>query len=170
MLGYGQIGVFGNPTKLAKPEMKKNSTGQYVTLSNAFVGPFPKSTFSPRDRDPPALLFWFVTRHLIHVSGRSRREAESEKNLSSGKKILPSRISNPLFEPVSRPKNERQIRNTNPVFCHPPIYTICPYDLRVGKSHQIRISKPGMRHILFLSFYAKRRGGPLANAPPRSRI
>ena len=101
---------------------------------------------------------------------RSRREAESEKNLCSGKKILPSRISNPLFEPVSRPKNERQIRNTNPVFCHPPIYTICPYDLRVGKSHQIRISKPGMRHILFLSFYAKRRGGPLANAPPRSRI
>ena len=104
MLGYGQIGVFGNPTKLAKPEMKKNSTGQYVTLSNAFVGPFPKSTFSPRDRDPPALLFWFVTRHLIRISGRSRREAESEKNLSSGKKILPSRISNPLFEPVSRPK------------------------------------------------------------------
>ena len=35
---------------------------------------------------------------------RSRREAESEKNLCSGKKILPSRISNPLFEPVSRPK------------------------------------------------------------------
>ena len=128
MLGYGQIGVFGNPTKLAKPEMKKNSTGQLVTLSNAFVGPFPKSTFSPRDRDPPALLFWFVTRHLIRISGRSRREAESEKNLSSGKKILPSRISNPLFEPVSRPKNERQIRNTNPVFCHPPIYTVCPYN------------------------------------------
>ena len=96
--------VLWRPDKVGQTVNEKKSTGQYVTLSNAFVGPFPKSTFSPRDRDPPALLFWFVTRHLIHVSGRSRREAESEKNLSSGKKILPSRISNPLFEPVSRPK------------------------------------------------------------------
>ena len=127
MWAYGQMVVFGNPTKVGQTVNEKKSTGQYVTLSNAFVGPFPKSTFSPRDRDPPALLFWFVTRHLIRISGRSRREAESEKNLCSGKKILPSRISNLLFEPVSRPKNERQIRNTNPVFCHPPIYTVCPY-------------------------------------------
>ena len=105
-----------------------------------------------------------------YISGRSRREAESEKNLRSGEKILPSRISNLLFEPVSRPKNERQIRNTNPVFVTHLFILFAHTAIRVGKSHQIRISKPGMRHILFLSFYAKRRGGPLANAPPRSRI
>lgn len=105
-----------------------------------------------------------------YISRRSRREAESEKNLRSGKKILPSRISNLLFEPVSRPKNERQIRNTNPVFVTHLFILFAHTAIRVGKSHQIRISKPGMRHILFLSFYAKRRGGPLANAPPRSRI
>ena len=162
--------VLWRPDKVGQTVNEKKSTGQYVTLSNAFVGPFPKSTFSPRDRDPPALLFWFVTRHLIRISRRSRREAESEKNLCSGEKILPSRISNPLFEPVSRPKNERQIRNTNPVFVTHRFILFAHTESRVGKSHQIRISKPGMRHILFLSFYAKRREGPLANAPPRSRI
>ena len=150
--------------------MKKRAQGNMLHCQTPLVGPFPKSNFSPRDRDPPALLFWFVTRHLIRISRRSRREAESEKNLCSGEKILPSRISNPLFEPVSRPKNERQIRNTNPVFVTHLFILFAHTNSRVGKSHQIRISKPGMRHILFLSFYAKRRGGPLANAPPRSRI
>ena len=105
-----------------------------------------------------------------YISRSSRREAESEKNLRSGKKILASRISNPYFEAVSRPKNERQIRNTNPVFVTHLFILFAHTNSRVGKSHQIRISKPGMRHILFLSFYAKRRGGPLANAPPRLRI
>ena len=171
MWAYGQMVVFGNPTKVGQTVNEKKSTGQYVTLSNAFVGPFPKSTFSPGSRPSPRT-FVLVrdSTPYPYISRRSRREAESEKNLRSGEKILPSRISNPQFEAVSRPKNERQIRNTNPVFVTHLFILFAHTAIRVGKSHQIRISKPGMRHILFLSFYAKRRGGPLANAPPRSRI
>ena len=170
MWAYGQMVVFGNPTKVGQTVNEKKSTGQYVTLSNAPRRPLPKVKLFSSGSRPSRTFVWFVTRHLIRISRRSRREAESEKNLCSGEKILPSRISNPLFEPVSRPKNERQIRNTNPVFVTHLFILFAHTNSRVGKSHQIRISKPGMRHILFLSFYAKRRGGPLANAPPRSRI
>ena len=133
--------------------------------------PLPKvNLFSSGSRPSRTFVLVRDSTPYPYISRRSRREAESEKNLRSGKKILPSRISNLRFEPVSRPKNERQIRNTNPVFVTHRFILFAHTNSRVGKSHQIRISKPGMRHILFLSFYAKRRGGPLANAPPRSRI
>ena len=61
-----------------------------------------------------------------YISRSSRREAESEKNLRSGKKILASRISNPYFEAVSRPKRAANSKY-KPNICHQPIYTVCPY-------------------------------------------
>ena len=106
------------------------------------VGPFPKSNFSPRDRDPPALLFWFVTRHLIRISRRSRREAESEKNLCSGEKILPSRISNPylkLFPALKTSgKFEIQTQYLSPtdLYCLPIRILVSASPIRSGYPNQ----------------------------------
>ena len=150
--------------------MKKIAQGNRLQCQTPSSAPSQSQTFLLGIATLPHFCLVRDSTPYPYISRRSRREAESEKNLCSGKKILPSRISNLLFEPVSRPKNERQIRNTNPVFVTHRFILFAHTNSRVGKSHQIRISKPGMRHILFLSFYAKRRGGPLANAPPRSRI
>lgn len=169
-VGVWADGCFWRPDKVGQTINEKKSTGQYVTLSNAPRRPLPKvKLFSSGSRPSRTFVLVRDSTPYPYKQEVTTRSRIGEKSLFWRKNLAFADFK-PIFEAVSRPKNERQIRNTNPVFVTHRFILFAHTNSRVGKSHQIRISKPGMRHILFLSFYAKRRGGPLANAPPRSRI
>ena len=134
MWAYGQIEVFGDPTKLAKPEMKKRAHGNRLHCQTPSSAP---SQVNLSSGSRPSRTFVLVrdSTSYPYISRRSRREAESEKNLCSGEKISPSRISNPQFEAVSRPKTSgkfEQYLSPTDLYCLPIRIHVSASPIRSG--------------------------------------